>query len=97
MFNLFVVLIAAILGFILGVIERMLGIALDRESNMLAEIYALVMLIPLVSAGVRRMHDTDHRALWLLVPFVNLVLALKAGTPGDNRFGPDPKATVTRA
>jgi uncharacterized membrane protein YhaH (DUF805 family) len=48
--------------------------------------------IPLFSVAVRRMHDVDKSGWFLWVPIYNLVLALSNGTPGPNRFGPDPKA-----
>jgi uncharacterized membrane protein YhaH (DUF805 family) len=46
----------------------------------------------------RRLHDTDRSAWWLLlifIPIVGWVVILlfncQDGTPGENRFGPDPK------
>ena len=60
-------------------------------------IVTLGLLIPLISVGVRRLHDTDRSGWWYLlgfVPFANIVLLicfLLDGTPGENRFGPDPK------
>lgn len=68
------------------------------ETGPLAGIWLLINIIPLISAGVRRLHDTD-RSGWFyliaLVPLVNLyllyVLATK-GTAGANRFGADPLA-----
>ncbi|MOA41712.1 Inner membrane protein YhaH [compost metagenome] len=49
------------------------------------------MLIPGITVGIRRMHDTDHRGWWLLVPFVNIIFLVMDSTPGPNRFGPNPK------
>lgn len=68
------------------------------DTGPLAGIWVLINIIPLISAGVRRLHDTD-RSGWFyliaLVPLVNLyllyVLATK-GTAGQNRFGADPLA-----
>ena len=60
-------------------------------------IVTLGLLIPLISVGVRRLHDTDRSGWWYLlgfVPFANIVLLIfffLDGTPGENRFGPDPK------
>ncbi|TEY96632.1 DUF805 domain-containing protein [Escherichia coli] len=43
-------------------------------------------------------HDTDRSAWWallFLIPFIGwliiIVFNCQAGTPGENRFGPDPK------
>src|SRR5687767_8386828 len=58
-------------------------------------IVALVHLIPSLSAGVRRLHDTDRSGWWWFINFVPIigpvwliVLYCFAGTPGPNRFGP---------
>lgn len=54
----------------------------------------LLLLIPSLAVGVRRLHDTDRSGWWLLLMLVPLVgplvlLAFYAlrGTPGRNRFG----------
>lgn len=93
MFFLFYVLIAIALG----IVEGILGIAPESDDSVLVTIYQLATLIPTIAVGVRRMHDSDHSGWWVLVPIVNLVFALIEGTRGDNRFGPDPKATAPGA
>jgi len=62
-------------------------------------LFSLAALIPSISVSVRRLHDMNFTGLWLLVSFVpllNLILALALifapGSPGANRFGPDPRA-----
>jgi uncharacterized membrane protein YhaH (DUF805 family) len=59
---------------------------------------ALALLIPSSSVTIRRLHDIDKSGLWLLlglVPLVGMILILvytcRRGTPGQNRFGPDPR------
>ena len=47
----------------------------------------LVVLVPTIAVAVRRMHDTNHRGWWILLPPVNLVLAVRRGDEGQNRFG----------
>lgn len=64
-------------------------------------LYGLVMLallIPSLAVAFRRLHDTNRTAWWLLIgliPFVGalvlLVFYLLDGTPGPNKYGPDPK------
>ena len=52
----------------------------------------------LAALAAKRLHDRDRSAWWLLTALVPIVgplwlaftLALRAGTPGDNRFGADP-------
>ena len=52
----------------------------------------------LITAPTVRLHDTDRSAWWallFLIPFIGwliiIVFNCQAGTPGENRFGPDPK------
>jgi len=64
-------------------------------------VFGLVMLgllIPSIAVTFRRLHDTNRSAWWLLiglVPFLGalvlLVFYFLDGTPGPNKFGPDPK------
>ncbi len=64
-------------------------------------LFSLALLIPSLAVAFRRLHDTNRSAWWLLIAFIpgigGLVLFifyLLDGTPGDNRFGPDPKGRV---
>lgn len=68
-------------------------------------LWSLAVFIPNIALVIRRLHDRDLSGWWYLgffaaqlVPFVNflasiafLVVMLLPGTPGPNRFGPDPK------
>ena len=61
-------------------------------------LYLLATLVPSIAVSVRRLHDRDLGGWWYLlifVPFVGaiavLILQMLPGTPGPNRFGPDPK------
>ena len=59
----------------------------------------VVITVPVFAVMVRRLHDVGKSGWWLLAAFIPFgVLALimfwaREGTPGDNRFGPAPKAT----
>jgi len=91
------VLVNTIVLFALTMIEAVAraGVAESNSSSVLAGLYNLAVLLPSLAAPVRRMHDTDRRGWWLFVPIVSLVFACMDGEHGDNRFGPDPKATST--
>jgi uncharacterized membrane protein YhaH (DUF805 family) len=91
MFFLFNIIISFIMGFVLGIIGGMLGIG-TALSNPASVIYGLAVLVPGIAVGVRRMHDSGRSGWWLLVPFVNLVFLCLDSDPGDNQFGPNPKA-----
>jgi uncharacterized membrane protein YhaH (DUF805 family) len=92
------VLVNTIVVVALTVIEAVArGDAGENGSSVVAALYNLAVFLPGVAAGVRRMHDTNHRGWWLLVPIVNLVFVCMDGERRDNRFGPDPKATSANA
>jgi uncharacterized membrane protein YhaH (DUF805 family) len=73
-----------------------INVALADQDATIASLLSLVIAIPTIAVGVRRLHDTDRSGwfyLLIVIPFVNLVLLyflIKAGTPGSNRFGPPP-------
>jgi uncharacterized membrane protein YhaH (DUF805 family) len=60
--------------------------------------FALVSFIPSLAVLVRRLHDLDKSGWWILINFIPfgglvlLVMTFMDGTPGDNSYGPDPKA-----
>ena len=63
----------------------------------------LFTLIPAISAGVRRLHDTNRSGFFLLlsfIPFIGglilLFFFIAEGTKGKNKFGPDPLKKVNR-
>ena len=96
----------ALFNFIFAIVPYLIGIALTLNNNNLglvliglSLIYDLAVLIPSLAVAVRRLHDTDKSGWWLLialVPFIGSIILLvflcTDGTPGDNQFGPNPKA-----
>ena len=58
----------------------------------LGQIYNVIVFIPSLAVAVRRVHDSDYKVWWLLVPFFNLYLLIKEGDSVANRYGSDPKA-----
>tara|TARA_B100000965_G_C19507318_1_gene720313 strand:- start:524 stop:904 length:381 start_codon:yes stop_codon:yes gene_type:complete len=63
----------------------------------------LFTFIPAISAGVRRLHDTNRSGFFLLISFIPIIggfillfLLILEGTKGKNKFGPDPLKRVTR-
>ncbi len=65
---------------------------------------SLAFLLPVLSAGVRRMHDSDRSGWWLLIALVPLVggliqivLLALPGTAGPNRFGENPLGAAAAA
>ena len=70
-------------------------------------VYGLIMLgllIPSLAVSIRRLHDTNRSGWWILIgliPFLGalvlIVFYLLDGTPGPNKYGPDPKGRVSAA
>ncbi|HET9629430.1 MAG TPA: DUF805 domain-containing protein [Novosphingobium sp.] len=68
-------------------------------------LFTLAIIVPGIAVTVRRLHDRDMSGWWYLgvviigqIPYLGglvqlgfLVLMCLPGTPGPNRFGPDPK------
>ena len=78
--------------FMIGFVGGILGDSASQLIGGISILFALGMAIPSLAVGVRRMHDTNRRGWWLLLPIVNLVFLCIEGQQGSNRFGDDPKA-----
>jgi uncharacterized membrane protein YhaH (DUF805 family) len=97
-FNLVVVVVLAGIDALLGTFNSALG------AGLLSGIYGLAAFIPFLTVTVRRLHDIDRSGWWILIylipligPVVLFVFTLFDGTPGDNRYGPNPKGVTARA
>ena len=73
----------------LAVIETVVG-----SPGVLSGLASLAVLVPMLSAGARRLHDTDRSGWWQLLWFVPIVgwivvivFLCQRGTEGANRFG----------
>ncbi|WP_338466720.1 DUF805 domain-containing protein [Novosphingobium sp. ZN18A2] len=100
------VVIAGLFGYNDNVVRGPMSISVHRSltplGNGISSVFWLVSVVPWLAVSVRRLHD-QNRTGWLmllvLIPFFGwfalLVLMLLDGTPGDNRFGPDPKGRGT--
>jgi uncharacterized membrane protein YhaH (DUF805 family) len=68
--------------------------------GILTVIAYLIHIIPGFAVAVRRLHDVDKSAWFILlgmIPLVNfyfLFLLIERGTPGTNRFGPPPSGPM---
>ncbi len=75
-----------IFAFLWRIVDELIG------SSLLSDIYTLLILIPSIAVGVRRMHDVGKSGWFLIIPIYNLILACTEGTKGENEYGQDPKA-----
>ncbi|SRR5216683_987466 len=62
--------------------------------------WIFIALVPLIGALilVRRLHDTNYNGFWIFITLfpligalIHLVLTIRDGDRGDNRYGPNPK------
>ena len=100
MFYLFVVIVYAVLSIIMSMgapsIDPVTGQmsgggAMATIGLALLGLFGLGTIIPALAVAIRRMHDQDRSGWWILVPIANIIFLFIDGTPGPNRFGPDPK------
>jgi uncharacterized membrane protein YhaH (DUF805 family) len=98
------VLFNIIVSIVLGAIDGLLGFrGSGMDAGLLSGLYGLAVLIPSLAVTVRRLHDIDRSGWWILIALVPLigvivlvVFALLEGTPGTNRYGPNPKEATAR-
>ena len=81
------VLIDIIFSIALSIIDSVLG----KNGEILSGLYLLATIIPYISAGVRRLHDTGRSGWWILFPIMNIVFFCFDSEQGDNKYGPNPK------
>ena len=91
-------LMCLIVGIVLGLLEFVIPFF-----RLFTAIYGIAIIIPGISLGVRRLHDTDRTGWWLLITLVPLigaimiiVYACNDSTP-DNEYGPNPKGVSFNA
>lgn len=81
-----------IAGCVASVIDGVLG------TMAIGSLYSLAALLPGLAVCARRLHDTDRSGWWTLIaliPVVGIIVLIVFGcldsTPGENRFGANPK------
>jgi uncharacterized membrane protein YhaH (DUF805 family) len=64
--------------------------------------FALVLMLPSLALGARRLHDINRTGWWLLLwilPFIGMIIiiiwACRKGDDGENRFGTDPLSVIS--
>lgn len=96
MFFLFNIIVSFMLGLVLGLVGALLGLG-TTLSDTASILYGLGIFVPALAVAVRRMHDLGRSGWWIIVPVANIVFLCMNGQPGENEFGPDPKADEAAA
>jgi uncharacterized membrane protein YhaH (DUF805 family) len=85
-------------GFLIGIIADIIDYSMDT-SYVIGQLWGLVLLLPNLAVGARRLHDTDRSGFWLfigLLPLIGWIVLIvwwcMKGTNGSNRYGADPLA-----
>jgi uncharacterized membrane protein YhaH (DUF805 family) len=98
LFNLIITLVLALIDSLTGTFSSQAGLGL------LSGLYSLAVLIPSIAVTVRRLHDTGRSGWWILlglIPVIGgiilLIFMVLDSEPGENQYGPNPKATTATA
>ena len=85
-------------NFIIYAILVLLSHIIGMLAFFLIVLFGLAIFLPTLAVGVRRLHDTNRSGWWILiglVPYIGaivlIVFCVLDGTPGDNKYGSDPK------
>lgn len=87
---------------VLSLIDLAFGVYSEEAGmGLLSGIFTLATAIPSLAVSARRLHDIGKSAWFLLlslIPLIGsiilLVWTLKDSEPGDNKWGPNPKAGI---
>ena len=91
-FNLIVFIGGILLGMLTGISDDL------NEMSKPQVMFMIWVLWPSIAVQAKRWHDINKSALWVFINFIPLIGPIWAliengfirGTPGPNRFGPDP-------
>ena len=81
---------------LVGIAANLLDLAIGTF-GVFNGIVGLALLLPNLSVGIRRLHDTDRTGWWILIaliPLIGLIVLLifylQHGDPAENKYGPPP-------
>ncbi len=87
----------ALINFLITVAVAIIGHLIHLP--FLQGLYGLAVLVPCLAVGARRLHDTGRSGWWqllLLIPLIGLIVMIvfwvMESAPGDNLYGPNPRA-----
>ncbi len=91
-----------LITFAVSILASILDTIFNIPLGLISVIYFFVSLIPTISIQIRRLHDVDKSGWYILLNFVIiigwiwlLILNILDSTPGDNKYGPNPKKIVS--
>ena len=86
------------ISIVANILDALLGTTVGQGVGIISIIVGIAMIWPAIMLYAKRWHDRNKSGWWTLsafVPFIGAIwiiveLGILRGTPGDNRFGPDP-------
>ncbi len=83
----------------LTIVISIIAVAINVPSvSAVIYLYYLAIFLPSLAVSVRRLHDTNHSAWWLLislVPIIGIIVLIvffvQDSKSGTNEYGPNPK------
>ncbi len=93
------VLVYIVICFAAMLLDRLFEMG-DGRPGLFLSIAELAQFLPLIAISVRRLHDADRTGWWqlLMITGIGMILLIffygERGTPGGNRFGPEPSRTL---
>ena len=78
---------------IFAIITRVIGSTI-LHIELIGLLYQLLVLMPAIAVGVRRLHDVGKSGWFLLIPIYNLILCCTDSEPGENKYGAAPIDTL---
>jgi uncharacterized membrane protein YhaH (DUF805 family) len=96
----FFFLFNSVIALVLVILEAAAGLLRESGVGPLSGSYILAVLIPGIAVLVRRLHDTNRSGWWLFIALIPIlgnialtVFLVQDSQPGENQYGPNPKAT----
>jgi uncharacterized membrane protein YhaH (DUF805 family) len=87
-----------LVGIVTSILDAILGTDYDNTSGGLVNtLGSLVLFLPSLAVGVRRLHDTGRSGWWILIgliPIIGwivLIVWFCTDSKPDNQYGPNPK------
>ena len=89
-----------------GIVTGTLDYAIFSENDFatpLNSIFNLILFLPSLAVGIRRLHDIGRTGWWVLIVFtivgiiVLIVWACQKSDPGPNAYGPEPTGVTPPA
>jgi uncharacterized membrane protein YhaH (DUF805 family) len=99
------ILVFIVIGVVAGLIDAVLHTPAVGSSGIVGLLVSLAMIYPALALYAKRWHDRGKSGWWTLIGLIPIVgaiwllieLGFLRGTPGANKYGPDPLGAVALA